>query len=317
MFLGVDGGGTQTTFTLINHQAQVLAQYQTSGCYYIAIGLQGAAALLNEGIDAICQRAGIGSEAIQFAFFGLPAYGESSHDLEQLNNLPSGRLRPEQYCCDNDMVNGWAAGLGGQDSINIVAGTGSIAYGERQGRGARSGGWSELFGDEGSAYWIGREALGLYAKMADGRLDKTVLYALIKQRLQLEIDLDLVDLVHNRWQGNRSEIAGICRLVDEAYDLGDPYAQALFEGAAHELAIMVQSVAGQLEFNSGEPIQVTYSGGVFNAGDVIIKPLKNQLAQLNPNYRLLQPCYSPGVGAALYAAMKHGCTFTADALDKL
>ncbi len=38
-----------------------------------------------------------------------------------------------------------------EDGINLVAGTGSIAYGEFAGRAARAGGWGELFSDEASA----------------------------------------------------------------------------------------------------------------------------------------------------------------------
>ena len=59
-----------------------------------------------------------------------------------------------RYLCGNDMMCGWAGSLLCRDGISIVAGTGSICYGERGGATARSGGWGELFSDEGSAYWI-------------------------------------------------------------------------------------------------------------------------------------------------------------------
>ncbi len=67
------------------------------------------------------------------------------------------RCRPGDICCGNDMVCGWAGSLACADGINVVAGTGSICYGEYQGRSARCGGWGELFSDEGSAYWIARQ----------------------------------------------------------------------------------------------------------------------------------------------------------------
>jgi glucosamine kinase len=43
--------------------------------------------------------------------------------------------------------------------IALVAGTGSIAIGLLAGREERAGGWGYLLGDEGSGYWVVREAL--------------------------------------------------------------------------------------------------------------------------------------------------------------
>ena len=50
------------------------------------------------------------------------------------------------------------------------AGTGSIVYGRNaSGLAARAGGWGHMIGDEGSGYWIGREALAAVVRAADGR----------------------------------------------------------------------------------------------------------------------------------------------------
>ena len=45
-----------------------------------------------------------------------------------------------------------------------------MTYGERAGRRSRVGGWGELFGDEGSAYWIAVRGLAAFSRMSDGRL---------------------------------------------------------------------------------------------------------------------------------------------------
>ena len=67
---------------------------------------------------------------LHFAFIGLPAHGEDSGLLARLNSIAARRLPQSKFRCGNDMVCGWAGALGGSDGINIVAGTGSIAYGE-------------------------------------------------------------------------------------------------------------------------------------------------------------------------------------------
>lgn len=53
-----------------------------------------------------------------------------------------------------------AAVFGGGEGVLVVAGTGSIALArDRRGRRRRAGGWGQLVGDDGSGFWIGREAL--------------------------------------------------------------------------------------------------------------------------------------------------------------
>ncbi|HYB71143.1 MAG TPA: BadF/BadG/BcrA/BcrD ATPase family protein [Candidatus Bathyarchaeia archaeon] len=52
------------------------------------------------------------------------------------------------------------AALGGEPGVLLLAGTGSIALGrDRRGRWRRAGGLGPLLGDDGSAFWIGREWL--------------------------------------------------------------------------------------------------------------------------------------------------------------
>ncbi len=105
---------------------------------------------------------------------------------------------PRRYRCGNDMVCGWAGALAGEDGINVVCGTGSIAYGEYRGRTARSGGWGELFGDEGSAYWIAREGLTLFSRMSDGRAPRGALYEILRRHFSLQDDLDLCAAIYGQ-----------------------------------------------------------------------------------------------------------------------
>ncbi len=55
-----------------------------------------------------------------------------------------------------------------ESGILIIAGTGSIAYGQYQGRAQRSGGLGPFLGDEGSGYWIGKQWLTRQAKTPQG-----------------------------------------------------------------------------------------------------------------------------------------------------
>ncbi len=59
----------------------------------------------------------------------------------------------------SDIELAYRRAFGKKPGIVLNAGTGSIAYGRYKGRAVRSGGVGPLLGDEGSAFWIGREYL--------------------------------------------------------------------------------------------------------------------------------------------------------------
>ncbi len=183
-YLGVDGGGSKTRFLLIDETGKVLASHTEGPAYYLEIGLDALRSMLARGIEQTLQNGNVTPSALTFAFFGLPAYGEDRTIEPMLDAAPSPVLLPGRYRCGNDMVCGWAGALAGADGINIVAGTGSIAYGEYEGRSARAGGWGELFSDEGSAYWLAREGLTLFSRMSDGRSPRGPLYGARAQPLR-------------------------------------------------------------------------------------------------------------------------------------
>jgi len=306
MYLGVDGGGTKTEFCLLDDQGVPVAKLTAQGCSYLAVGFDGLARVLDDGVREICREAGIRVEAIDYAFFGLPSYGESTRDLEQLDLAPSRVLPRERYRCDNDMVCGWAGSLAAEDGVNVIAGTGSMTYGEYAGRKARCGGWGELFGDEGSAYWIAIEGLNGFARMSDGRLPKDALYDRFRERLDIHSDVDLIDVVLGQWRGDRAKVASLSQVVTAAAEAGGTYAGSIIRRAGDELALLVTATCQALGAPETEPMTVSYSGGMFGSGALFRSAFEHALTASRRPYSLRAPRFSPAVGAALYAAKLHG-----------
>lgn len=302
MFLGVDGGGSKTAFILMDSTGSVLARYKSSGSYYLQIGLERLSSVLREGIESVCKLANIKIQDIQYAFFGLPAYGEDSRVQEALNILPHKILGGVPYACGNDMVCGWAGSLGCLDGINIVSGTGSIGYGECGASSARAGGWGELFSDEGSAYWLAVQGFNAFSRMSDGRMSRGPLYDVYREAYELEADLDLSGIVMSEIAPTRDKVAAQAKLVALAAERGDATSIQIYQKAASELADIVITIANKLPFDPNIPIMVSYSGGVFAAGDVILKPLEASLNQASKQYILTPPLSEPDIGAAMYAS---------------
>ncbi len=299
-FLGVDGGGTKTAFTLIDGDQNIVAEHVGGSSYYLQVGIEGVRAVLADGIKAVC----VDTATIKHAFFGLPAYGEDSSIDPVLAALPAKLLGHDRYSCGNDMICGWAGSLGGEDGINIVAGTGSIGYGERHGISARSGGWGEVFSDEGSAYWIAIQGLNAFARMSDGRLPKGPLYDIFRQHFDLKSDLDIC----GRIMGNGSDrdmIASLSRRVADAATNGDGQASRIFDQAGQELAEIANGIRLALPFERNETVRLSYSGGVFKANTLVHEPFTRHLKELCSRFEIFAPKFSPNFGAAL-CAWKYG-----------
>ncbi len=311
-FLGIDGGGTKTDFLLIDESGRLLASHQAGSAYYPETGIDALQRMLVTGIQATLQQAEVPAAQVTFAFIGLPAHGEDSALLPRLDGIAAQVLPLERHRCGNDMVCGWAGALAGRDGINVVAGTGSIAYGEFEGRRARAGGWGELFSDEGSAYWIAREALRLFSRMSDGRAPKAALYDLIRERFGLRADLDLCAAIYGPPPLARSEVAALAPLAAQAARAGDHAAHRLFELAAHELAAIVHAVRDQLDVAPQTPLPVSYSGGMFRLDGLLMPLLEAALKLDGRRYEFAAPRLPPSAGAVLYAAKLAGAALTAE-----
>jgi N-acetylglucosamine kinase-like BadF-type ATPase len=318
LYLGADGGGTKTALVLLDSEGTIRATHMAPGSYYLTIGLDGLGRLLAEGVNAVLAKAAVRVDELDFAFFGIPAYGEDTVLVGPLSELPRRSLAAGQYLCGNDMICGWAGSLLCRDGISIVAGTGSICYGERNGAIARCGGWGELFSDEGSAYWIACRGLNLFSRMSDGRTAKGPLYDIVRQRLGLTEDLDLCAHVFSRLKGDRAQIAQLSKWVTQAAAAGDAQALSIVREAAEELALMVDATRRQLEFGIAEPVPVSYSGGVFdNVGALLLEHFAAALRAFRPGYQVSEPVLPPGIGAALYAAKRHGNPLSNAAIERL
>lgn len=301
LYLGVDGGGTKTALCLVTSDGRVVAHQLAASVYYAGRSIELVSDVLAPAVAALCAEAGVTPADVTYGFFALPGYGESSTDRPLLDAAPRRALGHDRYSCDNDMVAGWAGSLGGLDGINVISGTGSMTYGERDGRRVRVGGWGELFGDEGSAHWIAIRGLNAFSRMSDGRERPGPLLGVLREHLRLPSDLDLVDVVMLRWRSDRAQVAGLSRQVVEAADAGDGVAAMILDEAAHELALLVSRTRERLGYAVDDAVRVSWSGGTFGARRVR-EGFRRAALALHPNDELCEPLLPPVVGAALHAA---------------
>ena len=298
-YLGIDGGGTKTAFLLADEEGREAASSVMGGCSYREIGTEGFGRVLREGIEAVLRQAGVSFEQIVRAAVGIPCYGESPAGDEALEKELRRVFAGCDYMAVNDVRVAWAGSLDMQPGIHIVAGTGSIAYGENAaGCCARSGGWSTFFGDEGSCYWLGRRTAELFFKEADGRVPRGALYERMWRRLGLKHLTDAVDILETEYAPCRDKVASLQRILLEAARDGDPAAVRLYGKAAEELSLLVEGTARELHLGE-EPFAESYSGGLFHAGAFVLKQLEQNVSHIGGYLR--EPSHDPVWGAVQLA----------------
>ena len=296
-FIGIDAGGTKTDFKLSDEHGHILSSWSDIGCRLLADSPQALQALLSRGVSALLQEAGMPLEQIGGACLGISGYGESVDGDEMARAVCESIFGKGRVICTNDCRIAWAGSLGMQPGVNIIAGTGSIAYGENEeGESARSGGWGAIF-DEGSCRWIGEALIQTYTKQADGRLPRTALYEAFRRRESITSDEKFIAPLNHGYLKNVRQVASLQRLCLELWQQGDPHAYRIYGHAAQELALAASAVANHL--NMTRPFKVSYAGGLFHAGEAIMKPFVQQLEQMGGTP--VPPIAGPAEGAASIA----------------
>jgi N-acetylglucosamine kinase-like BadF-type ATPase len=179
----------------------------------------------------------------------------------------------------NDALIALAAGARNKPGIVIISGTGSIVYGRNaRDEAARAGGWGHMIGDEGSGYWIGREALAAVMRYCDGRGRATTLIDDVLRHFNVADISQLPRIVYDREQP-RISVAALGPIVEQASARGDGVAAQILNRAADELVLAARSVVDHLRMRD-DAFVFYLAGGVFRVVPSIAKMLPRRLSAI-------------------------------------
>lgn len=294
-YLGIDGGGTKTQFTIINENIEVIESIKKETSHFKQVGLNGVEKVLRTGVDEILCKSNIKLNQINGVGIGIAGYGNIKKDREEIDKIIKNIFKCSKYILKNDVEIALNGALNGEDGIVIVSGTGSIGLSKINNKYKRCGGFGYTIGDEGSAYWIGKKVLEIFSKEIDGRLGKTYIYEIIKKKLHLSNDYNFIKYINEDIKNDRLEIAKFSQVCFEAAKLGDENAINIFKLAAKELSELINLLLRDFEYDN---VKVSYIGGVFKSEKFILDPL---MKFLNKKSSLIKPKYTPDIGAAILA----------------
>ncbi|MDX2007461.1 MAG: BadF/BadG/BcrA/BcrD ATPase family protein [Meiothermus sp.] len=294
---GIDGGGTKTLVALCTPEGRVLGLGRGGPSNVDDVGIATATQSIGAALDAACTEAKVGLEVLSSTFFGMAGV-VSEEDRAIVQGIAQNLGLSGQSGIDHDCRIALAGALSGRPGIVLIAGTGSSCFGRnQQGEVWRSGGWGYLVSDEGSSYWLGREALVRVVRAVDGRDPPTAL----QPRLLEVLRVNHTDrLLHRLYvEGlSRSELAALAPQVIAAADEGDTAASQLLNQGGRLLVECVAAVAQQLELSDSELAVV---GGLTKAGAAFWQPFKTALSEQLPQIRLTEAELPPVLGAVVCA----------------
>ena len=299
--LGVDGGGSATRSVIISTGGEVLATAQAGPSNPITMGSERALASILEAVDEASARCGVQ----EFLASRLGVAGTDRSRLRQ-ELLAGMRSSFGDTAIVSDAASALAGGTGCRPGVVVIAGTGSIAYGENSlGQTARAGGWGWRLGDEGSGYTIGLKAIMAALRAHDGRGPETVLEQKIVSHLGLGRLEDIIDWVYEPGREPR-DIAYLVPIVREAEAEGDEAAALVMAEAGAELGFVANAVIRRLDMSGEFPVSL--NGGVFKQPSGYIFAFEEVVRREAPLCALIKPRMPPLLGSGLLALRSLGVT---------
>ena len=256
--VGLDIGGSKTAGVRLE-AGRVVGRAEVGSANVASVGAGEAARRLDELLDSL------GRDGVAAACAGA-AGADSPATVRTLETLLSERLpgAAVRVVHDTELI---LAAAGVEAGIALIAGTGSVAWGlRRDGEQARAGGWGYALGDEGSGYWVAREAV----RHALAELDRGQPPDALAVRLAADCGAAGPGELLDRFYAvpERRFWAARAAVVFELSD--DPVCARIAERAADALADLVRTVARRLWI----------TGPVIMAGGLLVhQPLLQRLVR--------------------------------------
>lgn len=295
LYVGVDGGQSSTTAAVVDMNGHVHGRGTGGPIAHPGNGTTVSvtnSASLRTAVENAFDEAGLDRAATPVA----GAYVATTAAIDELRAAACGLLATERVDSgpDIDVVLATGARTTG---IALAAGTGAVARAVGPSGAATVGGWGWLMGDEGSAYWLGSEAIRAAVRASEGRGPATALSDVVLQGLDVATLRDLFEHVHTG-RIARPEIAALAAVVAH-HAATDGAAHAIVDRAAAELGLLVR--AARHAVPTAAPVLVT-TGGVLAPEGPVRAALMAQLAATEPDLEVRSAIVPAAVAAALVAA---------------
>jgi N-acetylglucosamine kinase-like BadF-type ATPase len=287
--LGFDGGGTKTECILADREGHMIARAQAGPSNPLRTGYARAWFALSEAGDLVLAKAKIHAGHVRAVCAGLGGAGRPSV-VRRVATFFEGSYPNATIQVTTDLETALEAAFGPGEGMILLAGTGSAAFGrDAKGRTARAGGRGPWISDEGSAFHIGRQAVGAVVLAEEHRGPATALS-------------DRLFTLHQcrSWDGLAEQIARNADdvfprtfpLVAELADKEDAVSREIMTSAAACLVDLAAGVVDRLGWRDRDFL-LAKIGGVHGRSKFLDAAIEAELARRVPNASLVRVEMSP------------------------
>lgn len=290
-FAGIDGGQSSTT-AVIGDETGTILGHGTAGPAD-EVGQDTTSTRLRDALETALARALENAKLERDTSFESIVAGISGFESKARGQAP--RLNAKHVRLLHDAPIAHAGAFNGNPGVLVIAGTGSIAYGVgTNGKQARAGGWGYLFGDEGSAFWIGRAAIQQALNLEEmGKTDDPLMKA-NQNFFETESARMITRKYYNKEIG-RDAIAAFAEVILQCAADGSEHCIKIAKSAAQELTQLASACAKNAALESGE---VAFVGGLLKSG-WFSEQIDAQLKRATLHRARVK--HEPAVGALLLA----------------
>ncbi|RKW58812.1 MAG: ATPase [Lachnospiraceae bacterium] len=282
-YIGIDGGGTKTNFILFDNDKNSITSVLMPTIHPAQTSFKEAVSILTAAKEKLLINIKDCNYNLKVGA-GLGGYGINTDYRKKLEDEFS--MVFDDFKLYSDAYIAMVGALGGDDGILIIAGTGSIGFAKIGNNTYRCGGFGYRYGDEGSAYSIGRDIISTALKEADGRNKKSKISDLVPEYFNMNSVNDIAT-----GDFTREHIAGLAAEASK-YIYSSESIKNIFERAAREITLHIRALSTKFEKN--KRIKLSYIGGVFKS-DYIMELIK----EMNPDIDIVAPLFPPEKGSIL------------------
>ncbi|NLX83962.1 MAG: hypothetical protein GXZ04_09175 [Clostridiales bacterium] len=274
---GIDGGATRSRLRVFEADTDRLLHTSEGGptnphSVGAATAYENAQGLLIAACDAL------GIQLTDFACgcLGSAGLGRTADQADFHAFLNSFLACPLHVGTDGEIL--LVGSLNSLDGYCLIAGTGSLALGrDSTAQVVRAGGLGHMLGDEGSASWLGWQAMRRALASREHRDLKTGMLPALLAHYQLRVPEDSIALFHQRFA--KAQVAASAPIVLKASEAGDALALDLVQKGAQALFLLIQSVITQLP---QQQLRVSLAGGLLERDNALRRALCDLLANKLP-----------------------------------
>ncbi|MBV8197851.1 MAG: hypothetical protein JO263_06935 [Candidatus Eremiobacteraeota bacterium] len=267
--IGVDAGGTKTVAALARN-GEIVRRVEGPAANVTTLGPHDAADTILRAV-----REAADGERPQAIHVGAAGAGRETAARELAELIAAG-FPKARVTVGDDAEPALRSVVPSGAGIVLIAGTGSIALAvDGEGRVHRAGGLGHLVGDEGSAVWIGLEAIRLLGRVYDGRARKDETSDLVARHLDAP---DRGTLIAAVYEGgfNPGRAAGLAPSVVAFAGKGNRASSRIVTAAAQHLGDLVVAVADAAGLaETAAPIAL--AGGLLRADNFLTTLLRDRL----------------------------------------